>query len=132
MKRFLKTVACLAALLALHVSLRVWLQMRHTPPDSVKEVHSLLEWMGKPWWVNRYSDGTAVYHELGMRVPVWILTVSLASGSPSYTVDGEGKFIGWSPDSGDIHRPEVIHRLRKSRTPVDVEEFLRQHARSPR
>jgi hypothetical protein len=100
-------------------------QRRYAPPPGIREVGEVLDWTGRPWWVARYSSATETYYEIGMHVPVRTLGLTLASGPPSYTVDGTGRFIGWSPDSGDVHTPEVLRSHKLKRESLDVDEFIR-------
>jgi hypothetical protein len=44
--------------------------------------------------------------------------------TPSYTVDQTGRFIGWSPDSGAIAKPDQIHSENMAREKIDVDVFL--------
>jgi hypothetical protein len=124
MKALLKWSAIGIALLVGCVVFKLNYQKRYVPPENVTEVAALLSWMGEPWWVNRYSDGSKQYYEIGKKEPVWILMATLSSSSPSYTIDEDGRLIGWSPDSGDIRRPELIRELSDSRLEVPVDEFL--------
>ena len=124
MKIAIKTILIGFALLCIHVVGTMAYQQKYVPPDSVGDVYSLIDWMGEPWWVNRYSDGTSVYYELGRAEPAWVLALTLASSSPSYTVDETGRVVGWSSDSGDVKSPDVIHELSSSRESVPVDEFM--------
>jgi hypothetical protein len=103
-----------------------WFQGRYVPPPGITTVAEVLEWTGRPWWVAKYSSPTATYYEIGMKVPVWTLGLTLASGAPSYTVDHTGRFIGWSPDSGDLHTPDVLRSRELKRDSIDVDEFIRK------
>ncbi|MDD5707538.1 MAG: hypothetical protein PHR35_16570 [Kiritimatiellae bacterium] len=102
-----------------------WFQGRYVPPPGIRTVGEVLEWTGRPWWVVRYSAPTATYFEIGMKVPVRTLGLTLASGAPSYTVDHAGRFIGWSPDSGDVHTPPVLKSRELKRESIDVDDFIR-------
>jgi hypothetical protein len=101
-------------------------QRRYIPPSGITTVGELLEWTGRPWWVVRYSSPTATYYEIGKKVPDRALVLTLASGAPSYTVDATGRFIGWSPDSGDVHTPYVLRSRDLTRESIDVDEFIRK------
>jgi hypothetical protein len=103
-----------------------WFQKRYIPPEDIKNVADVLEWTGRPWWVVRYSSPTATYYELGMKVPALTLLVILSSAAPSYTVDENGRFIGWSPDSGDVHTPDVLRSHDLKRESIDVDKFIQQ------
>jgi hypothetical protein len=103
-----------------------WFQQRYVPPQGIKNISDLLEWTGRPWWVTRYSSPKVTYYEVGLKVPTGTLMMTLASGPPSYTVDENGQFIGWSPDSGDIHTPDVLKSPDLKKESIDVEEFLRR------
>jgi hypothetical protein len=114
------------ATLFLHVQSVHWFQQRYVPPQGIKNISDLLEWTGRPWWVTRYSSPKVTYYEVRLKVPTGTLMMTLASGPPSYTVDENGQFIGWSPDSGDIHTPDVLKSPDLKKESIDVEEFLRR------
>jgi hypothetical protein len=124
MKGLIKFVLIGTLLLLIQIGVSLMYQRRYIPPESSNDVPSLIEWMGKPQWVNQYSDGSVYYYELGRQESAWILGLMLSSGGPSYTVDGEGKLIGWSSDSGDCKSPEQIARLASSREGIPVDDFL--------
>jgi hypothetical protein len=117
-------IGALLAALVLFAHFVHWFQKRYIPPEGITNVAQVLEWSGRPWWVAKYSSPTATYYEIGKKVPVWTLTLTLASGAPSYTVDDKGKFIGWSPDSGDVHTPDVLRSPDLKRESMDVDDFL--------
>jgi len=55
-----------------------------------------------------------------------------SSGPPSYTVDAEGKFVGWTRDSGEFQTPGVVWTHDMKKEPMDVERFLeRAKIRTP-
>ena len=114
------------AALFLHAHFVHWFQRRYIPPPDITSVGEVLEWTGRPWWIARYASPTATYYEIGKKVPVRTLGLTLASGAPSYTVDQNGRFIGWSPDSGDVHTPDVLRSHELKRESIDVDEFIRK------
>jgi hypothetical protein len=103
-----------------------WYQQRYVPPQSIENVSDLLEWTGRPSWVKRYSSLKATYYEVGLNVSVKSLQMTLASGPPSYTIDENGQFIGWSPDSGDIFTPDVLRSPDLIIESINVDVFLRK------
>lgn len=125
MKTLIKIVLTGLAILVIHViGTMVYQQQKYAPPDSVSDVSSLIDWMGEPRWISRYSDGASVYYELGKDESAWVIALTLASSSPSYTVDETGQLVGWSPDSGDVKSPEVLRELSSSRESMPVEVFM--------
>ena len=114
------------AALFLYANFVHWFQRRYAPPPGITTVGDVLEWTGRPWWVARYTSTTATYYEIGKKVPLWTLELTLASGAPSYTVDQNGRFIGWSPDSGDIHTPDALRSRELKRDSIDVDEFIQK------
>ena len=103
-----------------------WFQKRYIPPPYITTVGEVLEWTGRPLWVARHTSPTATYYEIGKKVPVRTLGLTLASGAPSYTVDHTGRFIGWSPDSGDVHTPDVLRSGELKRDSIDVDDFIQK------
>jgi hypothetical protein len=103
-----------------------WFQKRYIPPEGIKNVADVLERTGRPWWVVRCSSPTASYYELGMKVSALTLLVTLSSAAPSYTVDENGRLIGSSPDSGDVHTPDVLRSYDLKRESIDVDKFTQQ------
>ena len=112
------------AALFLYAQFVHWIQRRYAPPPGITTVGEILEWTGRPWWVSRYTSPTVTYYEIGKKVSVWTEALTLASGAPSYTVDQNGRFIGWSRDSGDIHTPDVLKSRELKRDSIDVDEFI--------
>lgn len=115
----------LFAVLLIHVCIVLWYRRSNLPPPGTATVGQVLEWTGRPCWVARYTSPTATYYEIGKRVPAGILMLTLPSGAPSYTVDHNGRFVGWSPDSGDVHTPDVLRSDELKRESMDVDEFIK-------
>lgn len=124
MKDLIKLALVGIIFLIIHVGASLIYQRRYIPPESTDDVPSLIEWMGEPQWVNRYSDGSVYYYELGRQESALILSLMLSSGGPSYTVNESGELVGWSPDSGDVKEPDVIRELLSSRESIPVADFL--------
>ncbi len=124
MKDLIKLTLVGFLFLIIQIGASLMYQRRYIPPESTDDVPSLIEWMGKPQWVNRYSDGSVYYYELGRQESALILSLMLSSGGPSYTVDERGQLVGWSPDSGDVKEPDMIRELSSSRESIPVDDFL--------
>jgi hypothetical protein len=74
------------------------------PPASVTDLHSFFAWMPKPVNARRVTlDNTLYYTVTGEWVGF------LPSGSTAYSFDAQGKFIGWTPDEGDLHVPDQVY-----------------------
>lgn len=101
------------------------LRHRDIPPSTIETDIDLVKWIGRPGWVMKYSSTNEIYYEIGRDTSVILLIITGSSGSPSYTVDQTGRFIGWSPDSGEIAKPDQIHSKNMIRERVDVDVFLR-------
>ena len=114
------------AALYLYAQFIHWFQRRYVPPPGITTVGEVLEWTGRPWWVSRYTSPAATYYEIGKKVSVGTLVLTLASSAPSYTVDQNGRLIGWSPDSGDIHTPDALRSRELKRDSIDVDEFIQK------
>lgn len=95
------------------------------PPPSVQADVDLLKWMGRPAWVMKHSSTNEIYYEIGRNKSTLLLIVAGSSGPPSYTVDQAGHFIGWSPDSGEVKKPDQIYSNKLIREKVDVDSYIR-------
>ena len=96
----------------------------NVPPPNIATSRDLIKWIGRPMWVMKYSGTNVTFYEIGRQQSVLVLALTFASGPPSYTVDQEGRFIGWSPDSGEICSPIEIRSKNLKRERVDVDAFL--------
>lgn len=105
--------------------LRKRLRHRDVPPSNIMTDVDLIKWMGRPVWVMKYSSANEIYYEIGRDTSGILLIITASSGPPSYTVDQTGRFIGWSPDSGEVAKPDQIHAENLIRDRMDVDEFLR-------
>jgi hypothetical protein len=96
------------------------LRFRATPPQSVTDVVSCLEWLKQPAGAFRItSDGLVHYQVTGPSGRFF------ASGPAGYTFDSQGKFIGWSPDIGDFEIPPEVFTPNSEREVISLDE-LRQ------
>lgn len=80
------------------------LHARATPPARVTNLVSFLEWQPAPMRVMRVTVGTNLYWQA-----FGPAGRSGASGLSAYSFDSSGKFIGWTPDSGDLYRPPHLY-----------------------
>lgn len=101
------------------------LRHRDVPPSNIETDIDLIKWMGRPAWVMKYSSTNEIYYEIGRNEPLILSIFTASSGPPSYTVDQAGHFIGWSPDSGEIAKPDQIHAGNLLRERIDVDHYLR-------
>ena len=101
------------------------LRQRDAPPSYVVTDVDLIKWMGRPEWVMKYSSTNEFYYEIGRDEPLILSLFTASSGPPSYTVDQTGRFIGWSPDSGEIKKPDQIYSNKLIRERVDVDSYIR-------
>ena len=100
------------------------LRRRDVPPAYIMTDVDLIKWMGRPAWIIKYSSTNEFYYEIGKSELLLLSMFTASSGSPSYTVDQTGRFIGWSPDSGAIAKPDQIHSENMAREKIDVDVFL--------
>lgn len=103
-----------------------WFQRRYVPPNNIATVTEVLEWTGRPEWIMKYSSATQTYYEIAKKVPVVVSLITASSGPPSYTVDTKGRFVGWSPDSGEFQTPGVVWTQDMKKEQIDVDRFLEQ------
>jgi len=128
MKRSNRIGLCICAgLIFLFTSPKLVKRLRHrdVPPSNIMTDIDIIKWIGQPGWVMRYSSPNEIYYEIGRDTSAILLIITGSSGSPSYTVDQTGRFIGWSPDSGEVAKPDQIHAENLIRERIDVDEFLR-------
>lgn len=99
-----KVVVAIVGLFLLTLLPEPYLHARAKPPAQVTNAVSFLEWQPKPLHVLRVTVGTNTYLQaLG---PAGRF---MASGPSAYSFDSSGKFIGWTPDNGDIFRPPHLY-----------------------
>lgn len=71
-----------------------FLHARAKPPAHVTNIVSFLQWKPAPMGVRRLAVGTNTYWQ--------------ALGPAAYSFDASGALIGWTPDMGDIYRPQEL------------------------
>jgi hypothetical protein len=78
------------------------LYRRAMPPSGVTNITTCITWLGKPMGMLRVTTAGEQYYII--QGPPGRLA---ASGKAAYTFDARGRFVGWTPDMGDIYRPPV-------------------------
>jgi hypothetical protein len=119
MQRVIKVI-CVAGGVPLLLLIGCIPQFRATPPKSVTDVSSCLTWLKKPRGAYRITSDGVVYYQITGRAGSY-----LASGPAGYTFDSNGRFIGWSPDIGDVKRPPEVFTPYAKRETITLDE-LRQ------
>jgi hypothetical protein len=97
------------------------LYFRAKPPEGVKDFHSCLAWL-KHADRNGYkiTDGALVYYRV-----TGPAGRNFASGRAAYTFDAAGRFIGWTPDVGDLPTPGFHVSQTAKREKISLEEMNR-------
>ena len=122
MKRVIKSalLVCAALLLALAgcIAFSQISYSRARPPKSVTDVSSCLAWLKEPDSAYRIKvDGLVFYQITGPYLG------DLPSGRSACTFDAQGKFIGWTPDEGDIHVPEQVFQTNRETEKISLDEL---------
>ena len=91
---------------------------RAKPPSSVTNVRSFFDWMPEPRGALRITVENKRYYQ--MTGPAGRV---LASGPSAYTFDEQGQFIGWTPDMGDIHFPEMAFSPKARQEMISLDEM---------
>ena len=94
------------------------LYRRATPPSSVTDLSSCIAWLGKPMGVIRVTTEGQQY--IMIQGPSGRLA---SSGTAAYTFDASGRFIGWTPDMGDVYSPSVVFSNGASRETISVADL---------
>ncbi|MBA4150334.1 MAG: hypothetical protein H0X66_19665 [Verrucomicrobia bacterium] len=95
---------------------------RATPPKIVTDISSCLAWLKKPMGAYRITDGDLVYYRVTGPAGRYV-----ASGPSAYTFDSHGKFVGWTPDRGDLPTPGLHLSPDAKEEKISLDE-LRQSA----
>jgi hypothetical protein len=103
-----------------------WVERKYVPPQNIVTVADVIKWTGRPEWIMKYSSETQTYYEIARKEHVTVALLRAASGPPSYTVDAKGRFVGWTPDSGEIRTPEIVWTPDMKKEDIDVDQFLEQ------
>jgi len=125
MSRTFKVIAApLAALLLLVLiddRINRALFVRATPPASVNDMRSFWAWYQHPDTnAIRLTDGTNIYYRVTGPAGRF-----LASGRAAYTFDAQGKFIGWTPDVGDVGTPGLHLSRTTKRERISLDDVKR-------
>src|SRR3989442_4015654 len=91
---------------------------RATPPKTVTDVSSCLEWLQKPMGAYRITSNGAVYYQVTGPAGRY-----LASGPAGYSFDSHGRFIGWSADIGDLKTPQEVFAPAAKREKISLDEL---------
>jgi len=122
MKRAIKLlcIACAIPLLFLIgcVALDQIPHSRATPPKTVTDVASCLAWLKNPIDAYKITTEKAVYYQI--RGPAGCY---LPSGCSAYSFDGDGKYIGWTQDDGDIHVPSEVYAPNAKNEKISLDEL---------
>ena len=122
-KSFLKIISVLFvvifALLLSSFVLDYFLMRTATPPKTVVDLQSFLEWKPNPSGAVRITIGNRVYYQM-----LGPAGRTLASGRAAYAFDANGKFIGWTKDAGDFYEPRIVYSPDAKREMVSV-DFVR-------
>ncbi len=96
------------------------LASRAKPPQTVTDVASCLGWLRKPMGAYKITDGEKIYYRV--TAPAGRC---LPSGPSAYTFDSRGKFVGWTPDMGDLPTPGLHISDGAKREKLSLEELRR-------
>lgn len=122
MKSILKSLVIIVTLLIVpliimfEVDSKMAAQVR--PPKLVQDVASCLGWLNEPKFAFKITANGAVYYQI-----MGEHGRTLASGPAGYAFDSNGKYIGWSVDTGDYYSPDELYVNGATRVPISIEEL---------
>jgi hypothetical protein len=106
-KRVLKPVAIILGIVFLTLAgcfaLNQIPYSRAKPPNGVVDISSCLAWLKKPISAYRISTDRAIYYQITGPAGGY-----LPSGDAAYSFNSQGRFIGWTPDEGDLKLPTEV------------------------
>jgi hypothetical protein len=91
---------------------------RATPPKSVTNISTCLAWLKNPMGAYRVTTAKSVYYLI-----TGPAGCCLPSGTSAYAFDSAGKFIGWTPDDGDIHTPVEVFAPDSKDEKISIDEL---------
>jgi len=87
------------------------------PPSSVVDFNSFFAWRADSKWAWRITVSNEIYYQLPG--PAGRL---FASGPAAYAFDSNGRYIGWTSDSGDFFQPAAVYAPGAKRERITIDE----------